>query len=164
MIGRRIEPDLGQAGWCGGLALALLALTIAISTGCMGTTPLPCPPVPAFAPWDMAPEPDQQDRSTALPARESPSRAPLPAADLADALIATYQQHLRAPHLPGDGCRLRPTCSAFGREALSRYHVLGWVWLADRLVIREHPGMHDGYVPVCVRGPTPDEGLHDPVP
>ena len=106
----------------------------------------------AFAPWD------------ALPVTGKPAVSP--PADLPDFLLAAYQRHGRAPQLPGEGCRFRPTCSAYAREAFERWKVLGVIWTADRLLVRESAGMDGGYLPACRRpGADPtDEGLHDPVP
>jgi putative component of membrane protein insertase Oxa1/YidC/SpoIIIJ protein YidD len=84
--------------------------------------------------------------------------------DVPDLLIAFYQRHLRPMRLPGEGCRLRPTCSIFAREALRKWRLLGFILVADRLFIREHPFMDPGYVPLCALHPTGDGGLDDQVP
>src|SRR5215210_6550335 len=89
-----------------------------------------CEPARAFRPWDAVPA-----------ARQATPEDRMPARDLPDALIAFYQGHMRAAHLPGAGCRLRPTCSLFARRAFQKWSALGFVLVADRLFVREHPFM-----------------------
>lgn len=122
---------------------ALLALLLA---ACTAARPSPCDPAPAFAPWDGA-------------ASSERDRAPPDGA--ADGLVAVYQRHLRRPALPGQGCPFHPTCSAFAREALARWGVLGLILIVDRVFIREHPLAGASYAPVCAGGRT---RWHDPVP
>jgi putative component of membrane protein insertase Oxa1/YidC/SpoIIIJ protein YidD len=124
----------------GALALAL--------AGCRTAGPR-CEPVAPFVPWDSSP---------AQPAERSAAR------DLPDALLAFYQAHMRAPHLPGGGCRLRPTCSVFARQAFQRWYAAGFLLVADRLFVREHPFMDGHYLPACALGTSDDEGLLDAVP
>ncbi len=111
-----------------------------------------CTPVAAFVPWDHA--------SRTRPARFDSDSA----AGISDGLLALYQHHLRRPTLPGQGCRLRPTCSVFARQALQQWHIFGFVLVADRLFVREHPFMDSAYIPECALGRANDGGLHDPVP
>ena len=109
------------------------------------------PPVARFTPWDMheRPEPGVPD----------------PPGSLADAAIAGYQTGLRAPGLPGTGCRLIPSCSRYGKLALRRHGAIaGVVLIADRFFVREHAGMQRHYVPACHVPRGEVEVLLDPVP
>jgi putative component of membrane protein insertase Oxa1/YidC/SpoIIIJ protein YidD len=132
------------------LPISTLLLTV---LACRSAPSPRCETVPAFGPWDARdalPAPGTDDGSGAR--------------DLPDALIAFYQRHMRAPHLPGTGCRLRPTCSVFARQAFQKWYLFGFVLVADRLFVREHPLMDAAYLPACALRPTDDQGLDDPVP
>jgi len=126
-----------------GVVVAVAAIALAACG--IGASPCP-PPARPFAPWD---------------ARRPTPAAVAPPRDLADALVVMYQRRLRAPRLPGEGCRLRPTCSEFARGALARWRVLGLALIADRLFVREHPLMTGSYPPLCDEVP---HGMADPVP
>lgn len=129
----------------GRILLGVLALSAACATAAPAA---PCLDRGAFHPW-----------SPSRPAVESPS-----APGLGDGLIAFYQRHLRSETLPEQGCRFGPSCSAYGREALARWSILGLLWLVDRFVVREHPFADDYYLPVCAYEANGDRSLHDPVP
>ena len=124
----------------------------ALTVGCVPRTHplLSCPTLTAFAPWDAA-----------RGAEANPDRAP---GGLFAGLIGFYQRRMRPPKLPEQGCRLRPTCSAYGRQSLDRWRGLGVLLIADRLVVREHAFMTGSYLPTCALDAGGDDGLHDPVP
>ena len=113
---------------------------------------LACPVVKPFAPWDAS-RPSPAPSAT----RKTPDE---PFA----ALIGFYQRNMRSPKLPGEGCRLRPTCSVYGRQSLERWRALGVLLLADRLLVREHAFMVGSYLPSCAVDADGDSGLYDPVP
>lgn len=108
-----------------------------------------------FTPWD-APGPAPIVSTAVMPGGAG--------GGLADGLISFYQRDMRSPHLPGQGCRMRPTCSVYARIAIERWYVLGLVLIADRLFVREHPFMQASYLPQCAIDGSDDEGMHDPVP
>jgi len=117
-----------------------------------------CEPRPAFAPWD------DLARSDAVPGQGDSLDSGAAVSGLSDGLIAFYQRHMRHAHLPGQGCRLRPTCSVYGRLAVRKWGPIGLILTADRIFVREHPFMDARYVPTCAHDLLGDEGLHDPVP
>lgn len=124
-----------------------VALAVALAAGCgPAATPDPCAPAPRFTPWDQ-PAPV--------------SRAPDVAGGAGDALVRGYQRHLRRPELPGGGCPFAPTCSVYARDAIAAYGPLGLVLAIDRLLVREHAGLHGHYPVDCADG---RERYVDPVP
>lgn len=132
----------------GATAVGTVMASVVMFAGCARPVPVdPCAAGPGFAPWDQ-PGPDAVRPQTA-------------ADGAADALVVVYQQRLRRPELPGAGCRFHPTCSAFAREALGRYGVVGLLLAFDRLLIREQPFAGPSYPPACVDG---EARWHDPVP
>jgi hypothetical protein len=119
---------------------------IAAAPGCAAGLVQPCDPAPAFAPWDEG---------------SLSSDVELPPTGLADALVGTYQQHLRRPELPGAGCPFAPSCSVYTRHAIEAYGPFGLVLAIDRMLIREHLGLREHYPIDCVDG---QERYRDPVP
>lgn len=112
----------------------------------------------AFHPWDAATTAGSGSRPAVdKPRGESDG-------DLPDRLLAIYQRSLRRPARPGWGCRLRPSCSAFARQALQKWRAAGLILVADRLFVREHALMDRSYLPACAIAANDDEGLLDPVP
>ncbi len=156
---------LGFASACGALRAAVPKATPGADARCAAIRASA-----TFDPWDL-PWDVPWDVSGA-PA--GPSAAPPGApGGAADGLVALYQRHLRRPHVKGSGCRLRPTCSAFAREAIAKWRLGAVVLVADRLFVREHALMRS-YLPACA-GPAPPGGgaavfdvfsrpLEDPVP
>jgi putative component of membrane protein insertase Oxa1/YidC/SpoIIIJ protein YidD len=132
------------------VAAALAA--VALAACARGPAAPRCRRVARFAPFDQ-------------PARAvvaDPLATGAAASGPADGLVATYQRHLRAHVLPGEGCRFRPTCSVYARQALARWGVLGVLLVVDRLIVREHAFNQRAYLPVCEDHDR--EGLFDPVP
>jgi putative component of membrane protein insertase Oxa1/YidC/SpoIIIJ protein YidD len=119
---------------------------IAAAPACAGALVQPCERPAAFPPWDEA---------------SPPAEAALPPTGLADALVGTYQQHLRRPELPGGGCPFAPSCSVYARHAIDAYGPFGLVLAIDRMLIREHLGLRGNYPVDCVDG---QERYRDPVP
>lgn len=76
-------------------------------------------------------------------------------------MIRVYQRRLRRPELPGAGCPFTPTCSEFAIEAIDAYGPLGVLLAIDRILIREHAGLHEHYFVDCVGR---RERFRDPVP
>jgi putative component of membrane protein insertase Oxa1/YidC/SpoIIIJ protein YidD len=108
----------------------VVAATLALGAACgapLGESP--CAAGPRFARW----EPRRAPHDDGGTDDGGDSRG------AADGLIAWYQRALRRPELPGTGCPFYPSCSAFARQALDRWGVLGFVLIADRLFVREHP-------------------------
>jgi putative membrane protein insertion efficiency factor len=92
-----------------------------------------------------------------------------PGARVALAIIRFYRVAL-SPAFP-PSCRYRPTCSAYGLEAIERFGLARGGWLTLRRLLRCHPfhaGGHDpvpGHVdsPTTSVGATPDR-LGAPTP
>ena len=147
-----MRANPAKSGQAPGALIAASLMLAPLTVGCLPRTHplLSCPTVKAFAPWDAA-------RSTGAKAERQPD-------GLFAGLIGFYQRRMRPPKLPEQGCRLRPTCSAYGRQSLDRWRVLGLVLIADRLVVREHAFMTGSYLPACALDAGGDHGLHDPVP
>jgi putative component of membrane protein insertase Oxa1/YidC/SpoIIIJ protein YidD len=139
------------------LARAVCIFGIVTTVACAAPQAGPrCRPRVAYAPWDAAPP-----TST----RATPLGRGLDAAGPGDALIAFYQRRMRAPEIPGAGCRFRPSCSTFAREAVRRWSIFGFVLIVDRLFVREHPFMDASYLPYCPKdGEAGGEAVSDPVP
>ncbi len=114
------------------IAAAMVALLGACGGSLAGS---PCAGGPSFAPFDAAP----------------PHAAAVvePADGPADGVLAWYQRALRRTELPGTGCPFYPSCSVFARRALDRWGALGFVLIADRLLVREHPLAGDAYPVHC---------------
>jgi hypothetical protein len=73
-------------------------------------------------------------------------------------LIRSYQ--MTASRVGGDRCGFRPSCSAFGLEAVHHHGpVLGVIITADRLM-RDHPGLRWSRTYT----PLPGGKFHDPAP
>jgi putative component of membrane protein insertase Oxa1/YidC/SpoIIIJ protein YidD len=152
------DPGVRRPGHRRLAPTAPIAVALALAAGGCGVHSRPlltCSAAQAFAPWDAAgPAPGvagggpRADRSGGL----------------FTGLIGVYQRRMRAPREPGQGCRLRPTCSAYGRQSLERWGALGVLLIADRLVVREHAFMDGSYLPACALDASRDHGLHDPVP
>jgi putative membrane protein insertion efficiency factor len=64
-------------------------------------------------------------------------------------LIAAYGRWL-SPALPRR-CKYEPTCSAYAREAISRYGALRGSLLAGWRILRCNPFSHGGFDPVPLR-------------
>jgi putative component of membrane protein insertase Oxa1/YidC/SpoIIIJ protein YidD len=108
----------------------------------------------AYTPWDAQPA----HGAAGLSSGEDP-------AGPGDALVAFYQRRMRAPELPGAGCRFRPSCSTFAREAVRKWSLFGFVLIVDRLFVREHPFMDAAYLPYCPKdGERGGEAVREPVP
>jgi hypothetical protein len=61
-------------------------------------------------------------------------------------LIDLYRQAL-SPFLPSS-CRFDPTCSAYSREAISKYGLLKGGFMAAKRLIKCHPFHPGGFDPV----------------
>lgn len=65
-------------------------------------------------------------------------------------VISAYQRFI-SPFLValfGVGCRFRPTCSDYAKEAIEKYGVIPGIKLSAKRVIRCHPGSVGGVDPV----------------
>jgi len=60
-------------------------------------------------------------------------------------IVRGYQLLLR-PLLPA-ACRFEPSCSEYGRQALSAHGLLRGGWLTARRIVRCHPWHVGGYDP-----------------
>jgi len=136
--------------------VAVIAVMIAaVTAGCAGAATAQsrrCAAARGFAPWDDGAGAAAGDGRIAGGDDESGA---------ADGLIAIYQRYLRAPTLPGAGCRFHPSCSVYARQAVRRYGVLGLVLAFDRLILRAHGFSDDAYLSDCVQGRP---RRHDPIP
>ena len=65
---------------------------------------------------------------------------------LAIGLIDVYRM-LLSPVI-GPVCRYQPSCSAYAREAVTRFGLLRGAWLAARRIGRCHPWAAGGFDPV----------------
>ena len=59
--------------------------------------------------------------------------------------------------LLGANCRFEPSCSAYAREALTRYGGIKGGWLTLRRIGRCHPWGGSGYDPVPLIGESDNE-------
>ncbi|WP_131736514.1 membrane protein insertion efficiency factor YidD [Actinomadura roseirufa] len=71
---------------------------------------------------------------------------PGPVAAVLILLVRAYRRFLSP--LLGQQCRFRPTCSAYGLEALHVHGALRGTWLTARRIGRCHPFHSGGYDPV----------------